>query len=295
MIVTATANDAATEPPPRDLRDRLTWLAVGVGLALRVWEYSSLRQLYMDEEALLTNLVGVPVLDFSHVLSQDQLAPPGFLVVERIILRAPMNALAAGRLFPLLCGLASMLLIVPLARRYVDRLGVPIAAWVLALADHLIYYSSEIKQYSCDLVLAMAALLAALPRDGDEPTPRRARALAILGVVMVAALLTVLTLGVLQLGIALLVRNTALDAAAEGARFGALADNTPADGVVRTRELITTAIGGDYAHDVHVAVGRWQGHPAVTVTVRTTLPVLGLLGVGGGLEVAGHAARETLG
>jgi hypothetical protein len=113
--------------------------------------------------------------------------------------------------------------------------------------------------------------------------------------VMVAALLTVLTLGVLQLGVALLVRNTTLDAAAEGARFGALADNRPADGALRTRELISTAIGGDYARDVRVTTGDWRGHPAVTVTVRTTLPVLGLLGIGGGLEVAGHAARETLG
>jgi hypothetical protein len=113
--------------------------------------------------------------------------------------------------------------------------------------------------------------------------------------VMVAALLTVLTLGVLQLGVALLVRNTVLDAAAEGARFGALADNRPADGVVRTRELISTAIGADHARDVRVTTGEWRGHPAVTVTVRTTLPVLGLLGIGDGLEVAGHAARETLG
>lgn len=112
--------------------------------------------------------------------------------------------------------------------------------------------------------------------------------------VLVAALLTVLTLGVLQLGVALLVRNTVLDAAAEGARYGALADNAPADGAVRTRQLIATAIGPDYARDVSARTGEWEGHPAVTVTVRTTLPVIGLLGVGGGLEVAGHAARETL-
>jgi len=112
--------------------------------------------------------------------------------------------------------------------------------------------------------------------------------------VMVAALLTVLTLGVLQLGAALLVRNTVLDAAAEGARYAALADNAPVDGVARTRELISTAIGPDYAGDIHVATGDWRGHPAVTVTVRTTLPVIGLFGIDGGLEVAGHAARETV-
>lgn len=111
---------------------------------------------------------------------------------------------------------------------------------------------------------------------------------------MVGAILTVLTVSVLQLALALHVRNTVLDSAAEGARFAALADNTPADGVARCRTLIITAIGADYADDIRVATGSWMGHPAVTITVRTTLPVIGLLGIGGALEVAGHAAIETL-
>ena len=51
--------------------------------------------------------------------------------------------------------------------------------------------------------------------------------------VMVGALLTVLTLSVIQLGLALHIRNTVIDAAAEGARFGSLADNQLADGVAR--------------------------------------------------------------
>lgn len=117
---------------------------------------------------------------------------------------------------------------------------------------------------------------------------------AVVEFTLVGVLLTLLTLAVVQLGLALHVRNTVLDAAAEGARFGALADNAPADGVGRTRDLIAEAIGADYASDISVATGEWMGHPAVTVTVRTTLPVVGLLGVGGGLEVSGHAAIETL-
>lgn len=118
---------------------------------------------------------------------------------------------------------------------------------------------------------------------------------AVVEFTLVGVLLTVLTLAVIQLGVALHVRNTVLDAAAEGARFAALADNGPADGVARTEQLITEAIGADYATDVRVTTGSWMGHPAVTITVRTTLPVIGLIGVGGGLEVSGHAAVETLG
>lgn len=112
--------------------------------------------------------------------------------------------------------------------------------------------------------------------------------------VMVGALLTVLMLSVIQLGLALLVRNTLVDAAAEGARFGALADNAPADGVARTVDLIGTALGPAYAADVTASTGSYLGHPAVIVTVRTPLPLFGLVGIPEGLEVSGHAAVETL-
>lgn len=168
---------------PADPLGRLVKLGVIVGIALRLWEYSTLRDLYMDETALLTNLVGVPAFDFAHELKQDQLAPPGFLVVERLLVRLPIASHAAGRLLPLICGILSMLLVAPLARRHVDRLAVPIAVWMLALSDHLIYYSAEIKPYMCDLVAAMVTLLLAAPPDPGEPTRGRFRALAAWGVV----------------------------------------------------------------------------------------------------------------
>ncbi|MET4638265.1 TadE family protein [Mycetocola sp. 2940] len=110
----------------------------------------------------------------------------------------------------------------------------------------------------------------------------------------VAMLLTALTLSVLQLGLALHVRNTVIDAAAEGARFAALADNGPADGVARTKELITVAIGAEYADDVTAETGTFLGHPSVDIRVVTRLPLLGLIGVEHTLEVQGHAAVETL-
>lgn len=111
---------------------------------------------------------------------------------------------------------------------------------------------------------------------------------------MVAALLTVLTLSVIQLGLTLFIRNTVLDAAAEGARFGALADNSTADGVARAADLIVAALGPSYASDISASTGSYLGHPSVTVTVRAPLPLIGLVGMPGGLEVSGHAAVEML-
>ncbi|GAB3390056.1 hypothetical protein GCM10027568_13160 [Humibacter soli] len=113
--------------------------------------------------------------------------------------------------------------------------------------------------------------------------------------VMVGALLTVLTLTVLQFGLALLVRNTLIDAAAEGAHVAALADNTLGDGRDRTRELIGTALGDDYARDVSARYETFRGMSAVTVTVRAPLPLLGLLGLDRGVEVSGHAPVEVAG
>jgi len=111
--------------------------------------------------------------------------------------------------------------------------------------------------------------------------------------VLVASLLTVLTLSVLQFGFAMHVRNTVIDAAAEGARVAGLADNGLADGAARTTELITVAIGDEYARSVTAAYGEFLGYPAASVTVRTPLPLLGLLGPQGALEVTGHGALES--
>jgi Flp pilus assembly protein TadG len=112
--------------------------------------------------------------------------------------------------------------------------------------------------------------------------------------VLVGALLTVLTLAVIQLGLALLIRNTVLDAAAEGARYAALAGNSLEDGRARTRDLIVSALGEAYVHDIRAANQKVLGVPATVITVRVPLPLIGLVGIDEGMEVHGHAATETV-
>ena len=113
--------------------------------------------------------------------------------------------------------------------------------------------------------------------------------------VMVVSLLTVLTLSVMQLAFALHIRNTIQDAAAEGARFAALADSGPAGGAERARDLITTALGPSYARQVEAGYGVYAGHPSAEVRVTAPLPLLGLIGPDRWLEVIGRAAVETPG
>ena len=123
---------------------------------------------------------------------------------------------------------------------------------------------------------------------GDE------RGSAVAEFTLVGILLAVLALAVVQLALALHVRNTVLDAAAEGARYAALAGSGEHAGVARTRDLIGAAISEDFAGDVTAGRTMVGEVPVVSITVRTTMPVVGLLGFERALEVTGHAAVETL-
>lgn len=113
--------------------------------------------------------------------------------------------------------------------------------------------------------------------------------------VLVGTLLTLLTLAVLQLALAVYVRNVVHDAAVEGAYFAALADTGPAQGAERARETIRRAIGDAYAEDVTVVRSISLEQPTIDVRIRTTLPVIGLLGLPYGLEVEAHAPAESFG
>ena len=112
--------------------------------------------------------------------------------------------------------------------------------------------------------------------------------------VLVGTMLTLLTLAVLQLGLALYVRNVVHDAAVEGAHHAALADTSLADGVERTRQIIARTVGADYATEVSARESAALGMASVEVTVRAVLPLVGLLGAPGSLEVTAHAPVETL-
>lgn len=119
------------------------------------------------------------------------------------------------------------------------------------------------------------------------------RGSAIVEFTLVGVLLTVLFLALLQLGLALHVRNTLLAAAAEGARYAANADRDPDDGAAVTRTLIRQSLADTFAAGVTSGFETVDGVPTVYVQVETTLPVVGLLGPSRGLRVRGHAMEES--
>lgn len=110
---------------------------------------------------------------------------------------------------------------------------------------------------------------------------------------LVSVVLLTVFLGVVQLGVALHVRNTLVAAAAEGARYGANADRSAADGEQRTRELVTTSLSSGLVQEVAAGYEDVAGTSTVVVEIRARLPLVGLLGPARGLVVRGHAFAEA--
>jgi Flp pilus assembly protein TadG len=124
------------------------------------------------------------------------------------------------------------------------------------------------------------------PKDDD-------RGAAVVDFTLVGVLLTVLFLALLQLGLALHVRNTLTAAAAEGARYAANADRTPGDGVALTQRLIRDSLDDSFATGVTAGTERVNGVATVVVRVDARLPVIGLLGPARAISVRGHALEEA--
>ncbi|TDL39492.1 TadE/TadG family type IV pilus assembly protein [Kocuria rosea] len=125
-------------------------------------------------------------------------------------------------------------------------------------------------------------------RPGAGP-PETDRGSAVVEYVMVAGLVAMIFAATLQLALALHVRNTLIDAAAAGARYGTLADRSPEDGVERTRRIVSGALGPRYAQDVVATTAAVGELRTLEITVVSPLPVVALFGPPDSLEVRGHA------
>lgn len=110
---------------------------------------------------------------------------------------------------------------------------------------------------------------------------------------LVAPLLVLIALAILQLALFQHVRNVLVDAAGQGARQGALHGAPPDAGAARTAAVIDSALGDGYPADVDATTVTVDGAMTVRVTVTAQVPLLGLLGPAGSLEVSGHALDEN--
>ena len=79
-----------------------------VGIALRLYAFVVNNSLFVDEAALTRNILDRPWRMLLVPLDFAQVAPPGFLLTEKAVVTMFGSSEQALRLFPLICGLASV-------------------------------------------------------------------------------------------------------------------------------------------------------------------------------------------
>jgi hypothetical protein len=125
-----------------------------------------------------------------------------------------------------------------------------------------------------------------VPTRGDDGS-------AVADFALVSGLLVVTFLAVVQLVVAIHVRNTLVAAAAEGARVAGEADRSLADGEARTRALIGGSLPSSFGSSVSARyLTAADGTREVEVAVTAPLPLVGLAGPSAALTVTAHALRE---
>ena len=137
-------------------------LMIGFGIVLRLIPYLHNRSLWLDETWLALNILQKPFSQLVGLLDWKQVAPVGFLFTEKIIVLTFGDSEYALRLFPLLAGILSLFLFYGVARRILTLRGSTIALGLFALSLPLLRYSSELKQYSSDVTIALGIYLLGL-------------------------------------------------------------------------------------------------------------------------------------
>ncbi len=137
----------------------LPWLIIGLGIVLRLTQYVFNRSLWYDEANLASNIIDRSFLELFQPLDHDQGAPIGFLLLEKIAVGVLGNSEYVLRLIPFLSGLISLFLFYVVARRYISNNALLLALYLFAISDTLIYYSSEVKPYSSDVLITLFLLL----------------------------------------------------------------------------------------------------------------------------------------
>jgi hypothetical protein len=191
----------------------LGWLFILLGAVLRLRQYAANRSLWVDEASLALNIVNRTYMGLTQPLDYDQGAPLGFLFVVKLTTDVLGNHDFILRFIPLLSGILSLVLVY---RITIEHFGKPALAALLmfSVSGAMIAYSTELKQYSTDVLIALLLIHLTLRtlRDGVQ-----GRNIILLGLTGIAAVLmshssvfTIPFVGLILAGIAIFKKDRPL-------------------------------------------------------------------------------------
>ena len=132
-------------------------MVCAVGIALRLVQYAANTALGLDEIALVKGIVETDLWALlAHPLPFDQVAPKGFLLIQKLAVLMLGPSDYALRLFPFLCAVASVVIFAAIAWRTLPTVGALVAIVLFATCAPLVAFSGLVKQYSADVFAAVA-------------------------------------------------------------------------------------------------------------------------------------------
>lgn len=177
-----------------------------LGVLLRLRQFTAGRSLWLDEAMLAINITDRSFVDLMGPLEYGQVAPIGFLTIEKLAVDTLGRSDGALRLFPLLAALAALPLMYRVGRQYLASPGALLALALFTVSTALTYYASEVKQYSSDVLVSLVLLWAARPGLASDSRRRDFALLAGAGcLALVLSLPAMFTLAGVALGVAVAV------------------------------------------------------------------------------------------
>jgi hypothetical protein len=137
----------------------ITLVILCLGFVLRAQQYLFNRSLWMDEAMLALNIVDRSFTGLIQPLEYSQGAPLGFLFIQKLAVTLLGNHDYILRLFPFIASLISLILFYHLAHATTKGLGRILATYLFSVSTWLVYYASECKQYSSDVMACLLLLL----------------------------------------------------------------------------------------------------------------------------------------
>lgn len=136
---------------------RTVWGIIILGGLARLFLYLSNPSLWGDEANLAVTL---------YQKAPGQLikgsTPPGFMLLQKMVVEFLGGSEYALRLVPLLCSIISVVLFYHLVRRFCRPVIVPLAMMVFSVSSPLMFLAAEGQQYGVEVFLSIAALLVML-------------------------------------------------------------------------------------------------------------------------------------
>lgn len=133
-------------------------LIILLGTSVRLFLYAYNPSLTEDEVSVSLNIAMRGYAELLKELELHQTAAVGFLWVERLSISLFGVNEYSPRLFPMLCGLASLPVMWFAVRTFLDEWAALLATLVVAIAPAAVLHSNEVKPYAGDLLVTAALL-----------------------------------------------------------------------------------------------------------------------------------------